>query len=1360
MKFSVPRLSLLTITLLSMMMMASADVSNHMRVLGSPHGLSDNYVVSVAGDKRGIIWIATENGLNIFDGNRFVNIYKKGDGLHDAIGGNELNTLYDDPRDSVMWIGTQRSGLDAYDYAKGEFIHYRHDEADSKSLITDDITKISSTSEGDILVATYWRGVDVLDKRTGIFTHYNSDNVKNMPPANVWTVADAGNGDYMYVGHVDGGMTVVSRKSRTAVNYRHDPGDPMSIPSDCVRAIVPYSSREIFVGTDVGLAVFNTETRSFRMLRDCEIEGKCIYDITMLRGGRMAVATEFDGLFIIDLSNGLLHPGRECRRIVGGKNSYGSGSLSIRTSYEDNYGNLWVGTYGHGLDCITPDDESACLLLCGESRFGDKDVSGIIVRCVAVDDQGMIWTGTDGDGVKIFDGSALYRSFPKIADDDATVCLNAVYSDKYGNMWFGSYEGGVIYRNGLTGSFQRLGEDRNLDVRSFYEYRDTIYAVTTHGVYAFDIHSGKQTGHWDIVGARDMAVDSDGKIWIATFGDGLGVYSSEWKELRYFKMVYGFPSNAVNDVFKDSKNRMWVATRDGLVCFSDTDSFDYELYNMDTGLTNNYISSVVEDNDGNIWVATKKGINAITGAGVLSFIKSKGYALSSFADRGIAVNPDGMLYLASDNGLFSLNPRNILKSRNLSPVRITSFDAYDSEGNELDLSEMGVVDTGRKYRLRHNCNSIAFSFGVSNYAETDLAEYSFKLEGFDKDWFENGSNMVSYRNLPPGKYVMRVRTRFRNQEWKESDSSVVFEICPPIWLAWWARLLYVVCALTVILFILSVYRKRVKAESMYLIERKNRIQSQELTDERLRFYTNITHELRTPLTLIVSPLDDVLHKSDLSSSDRHRLTVIHRNARNLLNLVNQILDFRKTETHNKRLCIRTENIVPVVYETVLKYKELATDPNIRMEMSAPDESIVIPFDREVVKMILDNLISNAIKYTAKGVIRVSCDAGVGDAGEKTVVLSVADTGYGIGEEALPHIFSRYYQEKTVHQASGTGIGLSLVKNLVDLHHGSIVVSSKVNEGSVFTVTIPAEFPYPEALHPDDDASLHIVAHQDKQDKGQEDLRKRPLVLVVEDNKDLCDYISDCFVDLYDVKTAHDGAEGLDMARAFMPDIIITDVMMPVMDGVEMCAKIKNDIATSHIPVIMLTAKITEADRESGYAAGANSYLTKPFSSQLLISRVNNLLRERERNAEKILKNINMLPHETTPQADDSPTQTECVIPENALDRQFLDKLRNCILDHMSTEQVDIPFIADALCVSKATLYRKVKALTGVSPNEYIRKTRLQVAEKLLIEGNLTVSDIAFRVGFNSTPYFRQCFKEEFGLTPSEYVSKSRSVVSS
>lgn len=623
------------------------------------------------------------------------------------------------------------------------------------------------------------------------------------------------------------------------------------------------------------------------------------------------------------------------------------------------------------------------------------------------------------------------------------------------------------------------------------------------------------------------------------------------------------------------------------------------------------------------------------------------------------------------------------------------------------------------------------------------------LEGVLDRWvMARNGNIATFRDLSPGTYVFKVKCRVRNQEWG-SPAELNIVVPPPLWWSWWAKMIYIMVLAGVVCALLYLYRKRVTAEAMLKTETEKHLKEQELNDERLRFYTNITHELRTPLTLIVGPLDDLAKSGDIPERERRSLGMVHRNAGRLLDLVNRILEFRKTETQNRRLCVRRGNIAATVYEVALKYKELNRNTKVSVDVTVESGEIQAVYDKEVVTVMLDNLISNSIKYTPQGHVDVDCRVKDGN-----IVLTVADTGVGISKDAVDRIFDRYYQERGPHQAAGTGIGLALVKNMVTLHYGTISVSSEEGKGTSFVVTLPIADSYPEALHLEENVEHTQEETLPDTDKETVAADRKPLILVVEDNEDIRDYIRQSFTDLYDVRCAENGKEGLERAYEIMPSLIVSDIMMPVMDGVEMMRKLKADVRTSHIPVILLTAKESDSDREEGYASGADSYLIKPFSSTLLQSRINNLLLQRMKLTERFAGRPAPV---VSSEGESIAEKRERLIKSlSEVDRRFIEKLNKAIIDNIPSENVDVNFLAGTLCMSTSTLYRKVKALTGISPNEYIRKTKMQLAENLLLDGQLTFSEIAFKVGMNSVAYFRQCFKDEFGMTPSEYLNHLRS----
>lgn len=629
------------------------------------------------------------------------------------------------------------------------------------------------------------------------------------------------------------------------------------------------------------------------------------------------------------------------------------------------------------------------------------------------------------------------------------------------------------------------------------------------------------------------------------------------------------------------------------------------------------------------------------------------------------------------------------------------------------------------------------------------------MTGLDNKWYQIGEgNKVSFRELPYGKYTFEVRNT--KGDGQKTLSSLKIEILPPLWLRWWAKIIYLLLIAIVVAYGIKRYKDRLRRQADEALNREKESHQKEIQEERMAFFTNITHELRTPLTLISGPLDDMMKSDTLNQNDRWKIGLIHKNTQRLLQLVNQILDFRKTETSNKRLCVDKDDIVKTVKETTLKFVELNRNRDVNMTVDAQVESLYMWYDKDVIVMILDNLISNAMKYTESGEIIVGIKKTVRD-NRQWIDIYVKDTGHGIGDEALPHIFDRYYQEKSEYQASGTGIGLALVKSLVTLHHGEISADSKLNEGSCFEVMLACDEEYPEAIHIEassSDEGMDAVQNKENDDVEYNDIIR---VLVVEDNSDILDYVEKSLSGIFDVKIASNGKEGLEMARKYMPDVIVTDIMMPVMNGIEMCKHLKRDVATSHIPVVILTAKDSMGDREEGYKAGADSYLTKPFNASLLVARVNNIIARRAMLAEHIRNNEPVGNIKT--KANDNHCANQKEEEQNRLaeslskiDKEFMEKLDGIILDPENAGMVNIDFLTDRLFMSRPTLYRKMKALTGMSANEYIRQVRMAKAKDYILEGKMTMGEISDTLGFSSQSYFRETFKTVFGVTPTAYVS--------
>lgn len=1317
--------------------------------LGIEKGLSNNYVVSIAQDKQGFLWFATEEGLNKFDGTRFITYLKNEDLTRQGITGNELNCLLDDPQDSILWIGTQRAGLNAYDYVNNTFLCYRHDGENPESLITDDVTKIVAATDGNLWITTYWRGVDYFDKKAGKFIHYNTQTVPGLASDNIWSVVDGGDGK-LYMGHVHHGFSVLSLKDKKVKNFMHDPEDPVSLPGNGVTCIYKDLSGNIWLGTDRGLALFNPEAENFIHFHHSE-DGvpHTVFDIRQFDGNKLWIAMEFGGIAILDLTQRMFLSPDQVRfqYIKEGDDEYSLSNSTVRCLFQDSFKNVWAGMWGGGINFLSHESSyfnvySYSPIQHSGSSLNNKTASSV---CVARD--GKLWIGTDGGGINVFDKGKRVAVYKEETGDLTDNSIQAALCDSEGNLWFGSFMGGVDFYDVKKKSFHQIfpKDKTGEDVRALYEDAEYVWIGTSNGIYKVRLHDKGIADHYTVENnlVRCISKDNLNRLWIGTFGGGLGVFDEHFQCVKLFNVTSLFPSNTINTVYMDSQNRMWIGTGEGLVCFPSSQSWDYKVYRSEEGLSNVHIRAITEDNHGNIWVSTNKGISCLLKDKEVfyNYDHWDNVPMGNFMSGSVAEAKDGTLYFGSINGLCRFNPDQVLEKRESPAAIITEMRIFgplrDTDSNEKVMALEGQSEV----RLSYMQNNFSVTFNIQNYALADQVEYAYMLKGLENSWYTvTDPNNVTFRNIPPGNYCFQVKTRIRNQEWADEIASLDIRIDPPVWLTWWAKLFYILSGVSVLYFILHAYKKKLDMESLYELEKKNHEQEQELNNERLRFYTNITHELRTPLTLILGPLEDMQKSNSLSGKDSQKISVIHQSAIRLLNLINQILEFRKTETQNKKLCVSRDNLAALVHEIGLKYKELNRKPEIDFCLEIEQEDMSLFFDKEVVTIILDNLISNAIKYTEKGTITLGLHQVVRNNIHHTEI-SVSDTGFGIAPDALPHIFDRYYQEGSEHQASGTGIGLALVKNLVVLHEGEIRVESSLNVGSTFYVSLLTDNTYPHVLHADSTEKT-----SDEKDEKEENIEPvhsgKRILLIVEDNRDICDYIVESFSDDFEERTAANGEQGLEQALGCIPDIIVSDIMMPVMNGIVMCRKLKEDLRTSHIPIILLTAKDSLQDKEEGYQVGADSYLTKPFSATLLHSRIHNLLESRKLLAERFNTNSILI--------DKRAAVTESM---NKLDNEFLEKINKLIEDRLSSEKIDIGYLSDAMCMSNSTLYRKMKALTGLSTNEYIRKIKMQYAERLLLEGKYNISEVAFKVGINSTVYFRQCFKDEFGMAPSDYLKK-------
>lgn len=1317
--------------------------------LGVEDGLSSNYVVGITQDKQGCMWFATEGGLNKFDGRQFT-VYKK---YTSKLSANELNCVCADPRDNKVWIGTQREGLCVFDCDADTFTVYR---AGDGTIATNDITNIiPSFDKKGLWITTYHVGIHYYDIETGKFTHYYEHNVKGLGGLKNYIACDDGRGN-LYVGHDGKGMSVISLKDHTIKRYQHVSDDPDSLPGGLVVALCVDEQRNIWVGTNKGLSIFNPATEKFTTFRhipgdENSLLSNQVLDIKQMRDGRLWICTNMGGVSILDMQqNAFTSPTHiHFQNIPATNDVHGLSGPNARCAFQDSFGNIWLGNYRGGVDFISYAQPIFNMLPYTVERDGKqsgKQVWGLFAK----DDKVLV--GGEGE-FAVFQKNKLIDTFLlRSYQTQSNTHINIIYKDSQDRLWMGTYLNGILLYDPQNKKMTRIGKtshEETLNVHCFYEDKNgSIWVGTESGLYIYENGKLEMAGFIQSqlpdTKVHGILRDKEDKLWIGTFGKGVSVFDPNNKLIYNFVVENGFCSNAVNHMMQDSRQRILVATREGVAIFHDTANPDeYEVFKERNGLKNSQVRAITEDKLHQIWISTNGGVSRLDEAKKVFYNYSHhdGVPMGDFMNGSTCMTSDGTMYFGSQNGACYFNPKDIPTNREVSSIVITRFCTYHRMKESHD-EELPMPIADGEINLPYNQNTFKISFNVLDYTQSPQVEFTYMLEGLEKAWYNTqGENQVTFRNISPGTYVFKVKTRIRNQEWDEKEASLVIHIQPPFWLTWYAKLVYVLLFVLALYGLLHFYKHKIDLESSLDLERRKSQNDLELNNERLRFYTNITHELRTPLTLILGPLEDLLSDGTLSPKHANKISIIHDSATRLLNLINRILEFRKTETQNRKLAVARGNLAQLVQEIGLRYKELNPNNKVAYHIHIETEDAELFYDADMVTIILDNLLSNAVKYTSEGEITLTLRS-VEEMQIKYTEISVKDTGHGIEPEALPHIFDRYYQAKSKFQASGSGIGLALVKGLTDLHEGMLKVESTPEVGTTFILRLLTENTYPNAIHVESKVKKLPIPTEDM---GGMDpaLDGCPIVLVVEDNSDIREYIKSSFADIYEVITAKDGQEGWELTQARIPNVIVSDIMMPIMDGVELCKKVKEDMRTSHIPVILLTAKDSLHDKEEGYASGADAYLTKPFSAKLLHSCINNLLETRKKIASQLLL------------ADVKPAQEQAVSSLNRLDNEFMQKITQIIEENIEMEKMDVAFIADKMCMSHSTLYRKIKGLADMSANEFIRKVKMRKSVEMLISGEYTISEISYMTGFSSVAYFRQCFKNEYGVSPSGYVKQKQ-----
>lgn len=1310
------------------------------RYLSLQEGLSSQQVLDVAHDNNGFIWIATELGLNRFSSNSFKKYYKseKADGL--SVNSNEINTLLYD--NDLLYIGTRANGMNVLDLKTNTFSYYLHDPKDNWSIATNDITDIIKGKSGKLWLATYHQGVQRFDPLKKQFEHFNKKNTPSLPENSIWTLTEDEQG-LLYIGHVNKGLSIFNPQDKhiELINAANTKG---ILPDDEVKALYCDSKNNIWIGTRKGLAVYHPLTKHIRQFRLAAQtrNGRepFVYAIKEINGA-IWVGAESSQLFMLQPAYPTTRDLQQIHSITPYYLDQGS-NASIQNIDRDAFGNVWLAIYSGGLAFFGHIDPFFSIFPTQEVLPGSGKIAA--VTGILHDQDNSMWLTTAGDGILqiLPDGKVIERNMQNSGLTDNS--LLSSFEDSNNNKWFGLQNGGVSFFHTKTKSWRSIDAGESMSsVRAIIEdMQGNIWFAAQEGLFVHDPKKGtfkKTIINTPMLGdyaPRTLVEDSRGYLWVGTYGQGLYIFDRNRKLVRKIDKGQGINSNTINHLFRDRSNNIWIATNEGLAL----QSINKEMGQLEQQVIPGSgawltINAIAEDNNGNIWCSTRLGLLRYLPEQkrFLSYDESFGLPLGGFSNNSVAKDNRGRLFFGMPAGVCYFEPTTIPLKLPKSPITISRFIVFNTGETHAQAEKYSSL--AEEISLNHEENSFRVELAVMDYALNDMVEFSYQLHGLDENWiFLGNEKNLDFRNIPYGNYELRIRTRQKNENWSADYKHLFIKISPPRYLSHTALLLYTVFAAAIVIMVFSFYVKKVNAEAELRVKKLQLDQEGQLHMERLNFYTNITHELRTPLTLILGPLDNLLHDERLSSRHQEWVHIVQKNANRLFSLVNQLLEFRKVESQYKPLVLGEGYLAELLKETVGKYVAANNKKELTITCIIEEEDIKTTFDAEIVQLILDNLLSNACKYTSSGNVEVSLTYEQ-DILSTCALIYVKDTGCGIAAEHLNKIFDRYYQvPRSVGQ--GTGVGLALVRELAGIHHGKVVVNSEPGKGSEFCVRLLTNAVVspmaPIDAFPDSESAM---------DASGDD--QRPLLLLVEDDQELRAYLSALLALKYEVIQAANGNEGLELAKTRIPDLILSDVMMPDMDGFHLLEELKKERETSHIPMIFLTAKDTEADKERGYELGVDSYLIKPISPTLLYRRIENLLLKRKTVYVEVLgRLLSQHTEATTGEKISNPNLWR----ENAFVREFVRLVEDAIQD----EVLDAATLADKMNMSQSTLYRKLKALTGKNINQLVRKVRIQKAAQLLSAGQYNITEVALMVGINSSIYFRQCFKEEFGKLPSEY----------
>ncbi len=1310
--------------------------------LGKKQGFSEGSTYAIITDSKGFLWFGCSDGLWRYDGYTHV-AYKHDPDDSTSLSNNFIRCLYEDKKGNI-WVGTLGGGLDKLDLLTRKFIHFKHDKQDSTSISNNDINIVYEDAIG-----TLWIGAGVLQKfndETQNFTHYpNKKNNLNSPGGNFILEIFTDKRGIMWLGLAGDGLDRFDPVNKKFKHFKISHPDPI-INTRCnvIRKITEDNKGNLWIGTYGGLIRFDKKSEKITHWvhdekNDQSLKHNSIWDLAPA-GNKIWIASFGGGLSYFDTTTGLFE-GKDFD--VGG--AYEINTKNIVSLLREKNGTIWVGSNHQGVYKIIliPGLKS----LANSSALAGKNLDQVVKT------KNNLYVVTESEGLTAFPHSGaapfILKFDPNSSNSLVGKDISDLSEDADGNVWIGT-EGGLTQYTAQGKRIQtyinKPGDSTSLNhgtvITTYVDPENNLWLGTPFGLDLFD-RSTKKFIHrkTPLLSSNNVyrIRNVNGKLFLGTMTGGLNILDTRTNKTKWYqfneKDINSISNNYITYIFKDSRNILWIGTKDGINRF-DPDKEIFTRYGSKEGLEDLSVRTISEDINRNLLVETRDALFQLTESYLTNPPTDRNF-FSRFdnplevLDIPFVMSPvDNCFYFTAGNQICFFPKDSIKINQAPPPIAITDFtilvNSRDKQGpDEKSLSP----NLNNDIHLTYDQNIFSIEFVSLDFTNPKNNRYAYQLKGFDSRWINSGNRrFVTYTNLDPGTYTFTAKGSNADGIWNEQGASIRIIITPPFYKTWWAYAGYFIVFLGLLFWGWRsvVHRERLKMQ--VAVEQKEKNALKELDQLKTKFFSNITHEFRTPLTLIQGPTNELLERTSDPES-KTLLNFILGNSQRLLKLINQLLDLAKLDAHEMKLFISNTHLPSLLKITISQFSSLAVDRKIQFTSELSESLPTVKTDSEKLETILSNLISNALKFTPpSGLVKVSAIVE-----NEVLILKVIDNGRGIASNSINNIFDRFYQVTPTDSshAEGTGIGLALVKEYSELMKGRVKVESNAEHGTTFTVTLPVmisdiEETVTRTVESNYGSAVSL--------NGAETDSNQSLILLVEDNIDIRGFIKSCLGHNYHYLEAGDGKEGLAIARKEVPDVIISDLMMPEMDGIEFCSLAKKDPRTDHIPFILLTAKAGEEHKIEGLQTGADDYLIKPFNKAELLLKVHNLILLREK------LQVNIKSHLLS---------KATIIQATSASEQFILKAKTYIEANMPDEKLSVEALAAEMGMSREQCYRKIVAITGLTASGFIRKLRLQKAEQLLIAKWAPVSQVAYEVGFGNLSYFSKAFKEEFGRLPSE-----------